>query len=366
VSKGVLAHVLLFNSVATHGENTVRAAIASLHEQEGFVSGENLQITVTDNGSEDAGIDPFKSDEQFAKVTFRRNKQNLGFSAAQNKIVAEFLKSDAAYLLLLNPDCVLDSAALALLVESMRVEDRVGSACPKLLKLDVEQSQLIDSTGMVITPALRHFDCGCGDQDVGQYDQDAYVFGASGACVLFAREFVEDLIIPQQKYDSDLFRVFPELAEGKGERVDFFDEGFFAYREDADLAWRGQLFNWRCRYVAAAVGHHRRVVEADNRGALSPTLNLHGVRNRFLLQWNNFMPADIPQAILPGIFVRNLLVIVAVMIKERSSLPAFSQCFTLFKRARARRMFIVEKAGEQARRNVARWFKKEPYREVVE
>ena len=35
-----------------------------------------------------------------------------------------------------------------------------------------------------------------------------------------------------------------------------FDESYFAYYEDVDLAWRAQNAGWRCRYVPAASLKH--------------------------------------------------------------------------------------------------------------
>jgi GT2 family glycosyltransferase len=40
--------------------------------------------------------------------------------------------------------------------------------------------------------------------------------------------------------------------------VEYFDEDFFAYYEDADLAWRAQLRGWRCAYAPGAVATHAR------------------------------------------------------------------------------------------------------------
>ncbi len=35
-----------------------------------------------------------------------------------------------------------------------------------------------------------------------------------------------------------------------------FDDSFFLYLDDADVAWRGQMRGWRCLYAPAAVVHH--------------------------------------------------------------------------------------------------------------
>lgn len=363
----VFAHILLYNSIRTHGESLVATAIQSLLNQQDYSATSNLTVVVSDNGSSDEGIEPFRLRSEFAAVQFRKNSVNLGFSGGQNLIIAEFLKSKCAALLLLNPDCSLEADALQIMMETLKADPETGSVCPRLLQTEINGSgaERFDSAGMTITPDLRHFDVGSGEIDTGQYSTDAYVFGASGACVLFSREFIQSLLLPKLAGDSDLFKVFPELESGKDRRVDFFDEGFFAYREDADLAWRGQLYGWRCRYVHRAIGRHRRVVFSDNRTAVSPALNLHGVRNRFLLQLNNYVPSDIPNAILRGLIFRNLIVIGAVLIRERSSFPALLECCILFQRARARRNYILARAGIENRRRIRRWFKNTPYRESI-
>jgi len=88
----------------------------------------------------------------------------------------------------------------------------------------------IDSTGMYFTPAMRHFDRGWHEPDGRRFQNPQYVFGASAAAALYRRQMIEDISV-----------------EG-----DLFDPDFFAYREDADVAWRAQLLGWRCIYTPAA------------------------------------------------------------------------------------------------------------------
>ena len=59
------------------------------------------------------------------------------------------------------------------------------------------------------------------------------------------------------------------------------------YREDADVAWRAQLMGWRCLYVPYARGYHVRKVLPGNRRALPPEINMHSVKNRFLMRIKN-------------------------------------------------------------------------------
>ena len=70
---------------------------------------------------------------------------------------------------------------------------------------------------------------------MGQYQQAELVFGATGAAALYRRAMLDDVRVARE----------------------YFDEDFFAYREDADLAWRAQLLGWRCLYVPAGPRAHR-------------------------------------------------------------------------------------------------------------
>ena len=101
---------------------------------------------------------------------------------------------------------------------------------------DPHKTNIIDSTGIYFTPNMRHLDRGAEEVDRGQYDRPQYVFGATGAAAFFRRSFIDDVSV-----------------EGE-----FFDEEFFAFREDADLAWRAQVMGWKCLYVPTAVAWHVR------------------------------------------------------------------------------------------------------------
>ncbi len=115
---------------------------------------------------------------------------------------------------------------------------------------------------------MRHFDRGWHQLDDGAYDRAEYVFGACAAAALYRRQMIDDVSI-----DGD-----------------FFDPDFFAYREDADVAWRAQLLGWRCIYAPAAVGWHVRSVVPGKRRSITPSINMHSVKNRFLMRIKNATP----------------------------------------------------------------------------
>jgi glycosyltransferase involved in cell wall biosynthesis len=159
----------------------------------------------------------------------------------------------------------------------------------------------IDSAGMLLTSSLRHFDRGAGHGDLGQYDSLERVFGPSGAAAFYSRALVEDVKIGGE----------------------FFDELFFAYREDADLAWRARLLGWECVYVPRAVGYHLRAVRPERGRKVSAEINRHSVKNRCLMRIKNITP-DVYARVLVPTTVRDLMVVAGALLIERQSLGGLS------------------------------------------
>jgi GT2 family glycosyltransferase len=352
----VLVHILSWNSLNTHGLIAIQKSIQSIISQKSFSLGENIDLVYTDNGSAVNEIEILKNQYLEHKIKFQRFEYNFGFSGANNIVAKDFLQNNYAHFLMLNPDCCLKEDALSLMLEAF-TEDRVGMVTPKLLQADLDLNPIIphriDSTGIIMTKSLRHFDRGNSELDINKYDNDTDVFGGTGACLLISKECMLDLVITNLNYEEDLIKVHSSLKYIPKERVDFLDEGFFAYREDADLAWRMQRFGWKCKYVPKALAYHKRVVTPEKRQTLSSEINKHGVRNRFLLQVNNYSFKELPHTILSGFIIRNILVIFAILFIERSSLPAIKEFFILFKRARERRKYIFSKSKNS---NLDKWF----------
>src|SRR5262249_37824816 len=139
---------------------------------------------------------------------------------------------------------------------------------------------------------------------------------------------------------------------------DFFDPDFFVYREAPDVAWRAQLFGWRCLYTPLARGYHVRNVLPGNRRALPPEINMHSVKNRFLMRIKN-ISGDLYRRNWFSITVRDLAVVGCCLLREHTSLKAFWFLAKNWKRVVAKRKMI------QAHRVVsgaelAAWFRYQP------
>jgi GT2 family glycosyltransferase len=279
-------------------------------------------------------IDNASTDESVALVephaaTLIRNAENRGFSAAANQGIAT---ARGAYVLLLNPDCFLEPEYIERLVAAMDAAPEAGSATGMLLRArgaEIEPTGAVDSTGIRMTRSGRHLDIDRRPATGTVHE----VFGVSGAAGMFAMTFLRD------------------IATG-GE---VFDEDFFAYREDADLAWRGRLFGWTALCEPRAVAYHVRRVTPEARHALPAGINMHSVKNRFLLRLKN-EGAYLALRNAPFELARDLVVLLAALTIERTSLPAFAWLW----RNRAR--VLAKRRAIQARRKVsdrelARWFR---------
>jgi GT2 family glycosyltransferase len=288
-----------------------------------------VELIHIDNASDDDSIALVR--ECYPRARQIINDSNRGFSAAVNQGVRV---ARGEFVLLLNPDAFLEPEYVVKLVAALT--DGFGMATGTLLKAD---TNLIDSKGIRMTRSGRHFDIDQGMRDTTPRDpataqpRDRAIFGVSGAAALYSMSFIHDVTIGGE----------------------FLDEDFFTFREDADVAWRGQLLGWRAIHVPDAVAHHVRTVTPEKRRSLPAVTNMHGVKNRFLLRLKN-EGLYLALRNAPFELTRDLVAIVATLTIERSSLPALTWLW------KNRRRIMEKRRAIQSRRRVsdrqlAGWFR---------
>ena len=96
----------------------------------------------------------------------------------------------------------------------------------------------LDHVGLKIFKSGKVVDRGENELDRGQYNSQGQVFGVSGACAFYRLVALEDI-----KFNNE-----------------YFDEDFFAYKEDIDISYRLRWRGWKIYYCPQAISYHHRQV----------------------------------------------------------------------------------------------------------
>ncbi len=238
-------------------------------------------VVLVDSGSpEPAFLDRAESFGLPVRI-FR--EQNVGFAAGSNlgwRAVRAF-----DYILFLNPDAFLTPTCLQQAVAYLEAEPTVGMVTPSLIRYDLEAQRpldVIDTTGVVRNRLglLVERDAGCPVETLERYGEPNDVPWLCAAAVLCRREALEAVAEPPA----------PELPVHRADAAaaQLFDESFFMYKEDTDLAWRVRRAGWRLVHHPALVGYHCRGWQ--DRKAMPRRLRLLTARNEIKMSLKNRSP----------------------------------------------------------------------------
>ena len=180
------------------------------------------EVIVVDNGSQDGSPDHVR--ERFPGVRVLELGRNTGFAGAAN-VGLHAARSDAVALV--NQDVRLEPDWLERACTALDAAPRAASVATKML--DLGDRTLIYDTGDILRRDGACEQRGRFERDDGRFDQPGDVFGACAGAALYRRE--------------------PVLELGG------FEERFFLYIEDADLALRLRLAGWTCVYEPAVALH---------------------------------------------------------------------------------------------------------------
>ena len=219
--------------------NLLRDCLASLMQTEGGV----CEIVVVDNASADGSA--AMVEKEFPGVIVIRNRQNAGFSRANNQGIRQ---AKGKFFLLLNSDTVVRAGAVQSMAEFLRSQAEVGAVTCRLLNADgtIQPSisnrpgpvllffRLLGVSRLISGERTRHWlSRTCGfflGKTIRSYlspyvahNSPFEVENISGACLMLRREVVE--------------------------QVGFLDEGFFMYFEDMDYCLRLQNAGWKMYYL---------------------------------------------------------------------------------------------------------------------
>jgi GT2 family glycosyltransferase len=316
--------------IVTHNSG---ADLAGCFESIAALDHRPLEIVLIDCASADGSLETARrstpADIPFTAVGLT---ENLGFAGGMNAALA---RTHAPWVLTLNADARPSPDYLARLLDAAAAhpEIRIGAVTGRLVRPSLDsQPAKLDACGMILTRNWRHLDRGSGEADRGQWSTADRVFGATGAASLFRREALDDAAV-----------------EGE-----IFDSRFHSFREDAELAFRLRERGWEVIYQPAATCEHRRFNLPERRSDMPAAVNLHSLKNRYLLRAYHQTAGNLFRTFLPTL-ARDLAALGWVVLREHSSLAAYGWLWKHRREILRRRRLI------QGRRTVPppaidRWF----------
>jgi GT2 family glycosyltransferase len=202
-----------------------------LHSLEENPPSSKYEVIVVDNGSSDGTIESIRN--HFPGVHFIANSDNRGFAAANNQGIE---KSQGEYVLFLNPDTIIDSNCLNILMDFMDKNEDVGVCGPKLLYGDG-----------TVQRSVRRFPSFRGALHRHTIFKILKIFKSD----------YEKWVMRDFKYDRQM-----EVDQVMGaalmtrrsiiKTVGMMDEIFFVYYEEVDLCYRIKQAGWRIVFLPEA------------------------------------------------------------------------------------------------------------------
>ena len=189
----------------------------------------NKEIIVADNCSTDDSPDVLK---QFSNIKILMLDKNYGFAEGYNQALQRI---SADYYALLNSDVEVTPQWIEPIIQLMESDKKIAACQPKILSYKEKEffeyagaaGGWLDTLGYPFSRG-RIFDEH--EKDLGQYNDNAEIFWATGAAMFLRAS------------------VFHE--------VNGFDNFFFAHMEEIDLCWRLQLAGYKIMCCPASVVYH--------------------------------------------------------------------------------------------------------------
>lgn len=276
-SLSVVAIIVSWNS----GEWLIPCVRALLEQ-----SHRNISIAIWDNASSEPTLEVLERIEHdYPHTSIFRSNSNLGFAGGNNRAAARF--PDAAFILTVNPDAVVDRDCVRLLVRAAAADDTCGALGVTQMSAD---GLRFDGIGDCYNPsgiAWRDMH-GLPVRDLGSSPRA--IISPCAAIALYRRS----------AFDA----------------CGGFDEEFFCYMEDVDLGFRLQLAGWHCLHVPDAKAIH---FGASTTGRRSDFSTYHGHRNMIWVYCKN-MPGVLFWLFLPLHLFANLASIAVLLIRGKPAM----------------------------------------------
>lgn len=193
-----------------------------LHSVEAALSSIESEIIVVDNNSTDDSCSVVE--RQFPKVKLIRNRENLGFSKANNIGVAQ---AQGEYVCILNPDTVVAEDTFSVLLQYAESKNNLG----------ILGCRLIDGTGHFLPESKRHIPT--------PWVSFKKIIGFPKAY------YFNQLKSTETGQVAILVGAFMLLKREVYRNIGGFDEDYFMYGEDVDISYKALQQGYHNYYYGA-------------------------------------------------------------------------------------------------------------------
>lgn len=332
------------NLVTWNAEKYIKHCINSVLQQ----TFKDYELNILDNNSSDDTVEIIE--KNFPQFKILKNKENIGFAPAHNKL---FTWSKSEYILCLNQDIILESKFLENafnFINNASDKNQIGAIAPKLFHWEFNnedpynadksgKTNIIDTCGFQVFKNHRAVDIGQLEENREEFNQTKEVFGTSAACPIYFKKALEDIKINNE----------------------YFDEDFFSYKEDVDLAFRLRIAEYKCYFVPDLIAYHDRSIKrglnvAQNRKNRSSWVNEYSYRNHIYLLLKNEFFLNFIKCFFP-LFIYELKKFVYILIFERETLKFFFKSFKLISKMKKKRKYIFKNIVKIESIDLYKWYK---------
>jgi len=244
------------------------------------------EVVIVDNGSTDGSKEWVR--ERYPQIRLLENEENRGFAAGYNRAIAA---CETPYVLILNTDVFLAPDFVEQAIEGLEKSPDTGAVTGLIFQ---EGTGEWLNGGFFLKLQIRI-------APSRNLEEEEEVFGCTCAAVLCRREMLEAV-----RLDGE-----------------YFDESYFSYGEDIDLAWRAQLGGWKARFQPGARAQHVGSGSLDGRLRFieKPAFfQRHILKNRYLTILKNASPG-ILLYLLPSSLLTEPLVWLYLLVRRPMRLP---------------------------------------------
>lgn len=221
--------------VCWNNKDIIDECIESIYKQ----TVEDKEIYIIDNASSDGSATHIRN--KYPEIHLIASDANNGFARGNNILIQEGLKNKLiTHFVLVNSDAILDAQWTKEVLKG--IKDKRQVACAQGTTFDYYNHTIIDSQHIFVRSNFQSVQYGYTEK----YDKSrAYprrIFGVNAAAALYTRKFIESQ---------------PKKA--------LFDERFYMYLEDIDVAFRSVLEGWKNYYIPSARAYHMGSVSSKKR-----------------------------------------------------------------------------------------------------